>query len=495
MPSRPPRRCPGRPGCAVALLAAMLSAGCRTRGVRVDPPVVTPKAFSATGTADMPARWWVALGDGRLNALVEESLRGNFSLRQAWDRLRQSRALAVQSGAALWPDLDGSAGGSRTVTRTPATGRTYANARSLGLAAGYEVDLWGRVRSTHDAVRLDAYASAEDLAAAAVTLSAEVAGAWYKLIEQRRQLELLDEQIRTDEKYLEIITLRFSRGRGPGTDVLQQQQLVESVRGDRMLVESSLKVLEHQLAVLLGRAPGGLDAGSSGTLPSLPPLPATGLPAATVRRRPDVQAAELRVQSADRRVAAAIADQFPRLSLSASASTTSERVRDLFDNWLASLAANLTAPLFDGGQRRAEVERTRAVVSERLNAYGEVVLEALQEVEDALAQEAKHAEYVKSLSAQLALAQKSTEQTRDNYAKGTMDFTRYLTTLLAYQRLQRTRLRAQRELVQFRIDLYRALAGDWPLPRVDPARLTGPPAPVAKPVGGTLETDVRRIHI
>lgn len=471
----------------LVLPAAMLPMGCRTRAVRVNSPVVTPKAFSTTGTAAVPARWWVALGDKRLNALVEESLRGNFSLRRAWDRLQQSRALAVQSSAALWPDIDADATGSRTVTRTPAAGRTYANARSLGLAASYEVDLWGRVRSTRDAARLDAYATAEDLGAAAVTLSAEVAGAWYKLSEQRRQLELLDEQIRTDEKYLEIITLRFSRGRGPGTDVLQQRQLVESVRGDRLLVESSIEVLEHRLAVLLGRAPGELDAGSPTTLPSLPPLPATGLPVATLRRRPDVRAAELRVQSADRRVAAAIADQFPRLSLSASASTTSERVRDLFDNWLASLAANLTAPLFDGEQRRAEVERTRAVVSERLNAYGEVVLQALKEVEDALAQEGKQAEYVKSLSVQLALAQKSTEQTRDNYAKGAMDFTRYLTTLLAYQRLQRTHLQARRELVQFRIDLYRALAGDWPLPQVEPARPTGPLAPVAEPTGGTVE--------
>jgi outer membrane protein TolC len=292
------------------------------------------------------------------------------------------------------------------------------------------------------------------------------------LVEQRGQLSLLDNQIKTNEKYLDIITLKFRRGQVSATDVLQQRQLVESTIGERILVESSLRVLEHQLAILVGRPPLSLDVPAGRHLPALPPMPEAGLPAEWVRRRPDVRSAEIRIRSADRRLAAAIADQFPEVRLTAGAETSAEELRDLFDNWLANLAANLVAPLFDAGQRRAEVERTRAVLSEQLNSYGQLVLDSLKETEDALIRETKQAQYVTSLQEQLRLSGQATDQTLENYTKGSMDFTRYLTTLLSDQRLQRTYLQARRELILQRIALYRALAGGWPLPSPPRAQLS-----------------------
>jgi len=466
------------PAALAACAAAVAMAGCRLPDTGVAPPVAVPGRFSAAGPAPLPRRWWTAFDDEGLNRLVAAALRGNFSLRTAWDRLDAARATAAAGAAPLWPALDGTAGTSWTARRAPPAGQTEAMEYGLGLAASYEVDLWGRVRSTYDAARLDARASAEDLSAAAITLTAEVAGTWYLLIEQAGQLELLKEQVATNEKYLEVITLRFRRGRVSATDVLQQRQLVESTKGQQALVASSRKVLEHQLALLSGRPPGAAAGPLPEGLPGLPALPRAGLPAAVVRRRPDVRAAELRVRAADRRVAAAIADQFPRLSLSLGAETTAERLRDLFDNWLASLAANVTAPLFDGGLRRAEVARTKAVVSERLHAYGDVVLTALKEIEDALAQEAEQARFVESLRKQLELSKQAADQLLINYTKGSAEFVRYLTALLSYQQLQRTHLQARRELVQFRINLYRALAGGWPLPRPDRAEV---PRPAEKP--------------
>ena len=382
-----------------------------------------------------------------------------------WDRLDQSRAIAAKSGAPLWPSLDGGGGASRTVQKTAGASKSYTTEYSMGLVVGYEVDLWGRIRSSYDASVLDVEATKEDLQAAAITLTGEVAKTWYRLIEQHGHLDLLDEQIKTDEKYLEIITFKFRRGQVSATDVLQQKQLVESKNGSRILVESNIKVLTNQLAVLLGRAPNDNEIPISESLPGLPPFPKAGLPLQWIRHRPDVRAVELSVQAADRRVAEAIADQFPKLGLTINAETTAEQMRDIFDNWMASLAANLVAPIFDGGRRRAEVKRTQAVLSEQLNSYGQVILGALNEVEDAMSNEAKQAEYVTSLKEQLGLASKSTEQTLENYIKGTMDFTRYLTTLLSYQNLQRTYLQAQLNLVLYRIDLYRALAGGWELPR------------------------------
>jgi len=458
-----------------------LLASCGPEAVRVESPAEVPESFSAAGEAAMPGRWWTAFGDAALDALVAEALRENFSIRQAWDRLDQARAVAEASGAPLLPNLDGTAGASRTGIKADPLPRVYTTEYALGLAASYEADLWGRVRSTYDAARLDACASAEDLQAASITVAARIVGVWYQLVEAYGQLRLLDEQIATNEKYLDLITLRFGQGQVQASDVLQQEELVEQARGQRVLVESAIEVLEHQLAVLLGRPPGGLDAEVPRMLPALPRLPRTGLPAELIRRRPDVRAAELRVQAADRRVAAAVADQFPRLSLTLTAETSAERVRDFFDNWMATVAANVVAPLFDAGRRRAEVERTRAVVSERLNAYGQTVLVSLQEVEDALVQEAKQDRYVESLRQQLALAGEATNRTRETYSTTGRDFLRYLTTLLGYQRLERTHLAAQRDLVLLRVDLYRALAGGWGLPRPPRAETGGPRQAVTEP--------------
>ena len=465
--------------CLTMLVPLFLLASCTPKAVKIQPPVSVPKTFSSNGQAVLPQKWWIAFDDIQLNSLIDQTLRDNFSLRTAWDRLDQARAVAAKSGSPLWPSIDGSADASQTMVKSDGSGWDSSSQFSLGIVASYEVDLWGRVRSTYDASQLDVVATAQDLHAAAITLTAEVARTWYLLVEQHGQLKLLDEQIKTNEKYLEIITLKFRRGQVSATDVLQQRQLIESTKGEQIQVESNIRVLEHGLDVLLGRNPGSLAVAVPAKLSELPPLPQTGLPAEWIRHRPDVRSAELRVQAADRRVATAIADQFPKLSLSVRAETSAEQIRDVFDNWLANLAANLVAPLFDAGLRRAEVERTRAVVSEQLNSYGQIVLTSLQEVEDALTQEAKQKEYLASLREQLDLSRQSTEQTRENYTRGTMDFTRYLTTLLGYQRLQRTYLQAQRELVEFRINLYRALGGSWELSA--PTRRKMEPSAVWRP--------------
>jgi len=466
---------------AALLLALAALPSCAPQAVRVESPADVPESFSSGGEAPLPGKWWTAFADERLSALIEEALAENFSIRQAWDRLDQARAVAEASGAPLLPSLEGTAGASRSASKTASAPRTYTTEYSLGLAASYEVDLWGRVRSAADAARLDYYAGAEDLRAAAITVTAQIASLWYQLVEAYGALRLLDAQIRTNENYLNVISLKFGQGQVLASDMLQQRELVEQTRGERVLVESAIAVLRNQLAVLLGRAPGTLAAEPPATLPAVPPLPRTGLPAELIRRRPDVRAAELRVQAADRRVSAAIADRFPRLSLTAAAETSDERIRDLFDNWLANIAANVVAPLFDAGLRRAEVQRARAAVSESLNAYGQTVLESFQEVEDALAQEAKQADYVESLRRQLTLAEEATNRTRENYTTTGKDFIRYLTMLLDYQRLERTYLAAKRDLVLFRIKLYRALAGGWTLPRPPQATVSGPRGPVTPP--------------
>ena len=439
------------------------------RQADVDSVIERPAAFSLSGAGEVPDKWWTVLGDAELNKLVEASLKDNLNLIATWDRLAEARAAARRSNAGHYPSLTGDGGASRTRTEThkgaggplAPMGRSYTSNFSLGLIASYEVDLWGRVRSTSDAAALDVLVSQEDLDAAAITLTAEVAQTWYRLLESREQLTLLDSQIETSKQVLELVELRFKLGKVPAIDMLQQKQQLESKLAEKAQAHSRRALLKHQLAVLLGKAPGGFKAGGGALPKKLPDLPETGLSADLVRRRPDIRSAHFQVAAANKRVAAAIADRFPRVSLSLQAGTSTSKVRDLFDNWFATLAANLTAPIIDGGARAAEVDRTKAVASRQLHTYAQKILVAIKEVEDALAREARQREYIDSLGKQLKLSDEVIAKTRQRYANGdrAVDYLRTLATLESHQRLQRTYLLARRELIEIRIGLYRALAG------------------------------------
>ncbi|MDW7643786.1 MAG: efflux transporter outer membrane subunit [Desulfuromonadales bacterium] len=445
---------------AACLLAAVLAvAGCAPVRSGGQGAVELPPAFTTTGEAVLPEMWWRSFDDPALDAFMARALAGNLSLKATWERLRQAEALQRKAGAGLIPSLQGEAGASTTRydnNSRSGTDHTY----SLGLAASYEIDLWGRIRSSRDAARFDTGASAEDLRAAALTLSAQVAAGWYELMEKYGQLDLLDGQMETNRKVLELVTLQFRTGQTGIADVLQQRQLIEANVGERAQVAAQIRVLENRLHLLAGLAPGQLALPQAGLI-SLPALPETGVPAELVRHRPDVRRAWFQVRAADERTAAAVSERFPRLSLTAGASTSAETIDDLFDNWLASLAANLVAPLIDGGQRRAEVERSQAQARERLHTYGQTVLQAVAEVEDALSGEARQLEYLDSVERQLELAGQAIDRVRDRYLNGAEDYQRVLSALFSYQQLQRSHLAGQRILIQYRIDLCRALGTGW----------------------------------
>lgn len=448
---------------ASCLVLMLLISGCSlSPPARPVAPVSLPATFSDSGSSPLPTPWWLTFTDPVLDTLINQALTDNLSLQSARDRLLQAEALARQSDAALYPSLDATA--EVSTSRVHADGNTSTiNNKALGLMAGYEIDLWGRLRSSRDAAALDAKASAEDLQTAAISLSADVAVTWYQLVEQAGQLALLNEQTATNEKVLDLVTLQFRTGQVGIADVLQQRQLIETNRGEKAQISARLKVLEHQLAVLLGQAPNQIQVPQQTVLAELPPLPQTGLPADLLQQRPDLRSAYDALLAADQRIAVAVADRFPQLSLSASLETSGEHTRNLFNDWLTNLSANLLGPIFDAGQRRAEVDRTRAVAAERLHDYGQAVLTALTEVEDALVQERRQREYLASLNKQLELAGQVIRSLRDRYLKGAVDYQRVLDALLSQQQLQRDLLTGRRELLENRITLCRALGGGWPL--------------------------------
>ena len=446
------------------VIISLLFTACTPVATYQDSAMQPQGSFSATGQAQLPEQWWLSFEDPTLNRLIAQALADNLTLQSAWDRLDQARAIARKAGAEFIPQLSGEAGADSTKSRINSH-TDSSHSYNLGLAASYEVDLWGRVRSSYEAAELDAQASAEYLQTAALTLSSQVATTWFQLLEQRGQIEILKQQQHTNEQGLELISLQFRTGQIGIADLLQQRQVVESRRGERAQALGRAQVLQNQLAVLLGVTPYQAPQTTASKLGELPPLPATGLQSSLLERRPDVRAAWLQLQAADQRVAAAVADRFPRLSLTGRASTTDEQIEDLFDDWLATLAANLLAPLIDGGRRIAEVERSQAAAAENFHIYGQTVLEALAEVEDALAQEQRQQEYLVSINRQLELAEQATMRIRDRYLNGAEDYQRILGALLSRQLLQRTQLSARRELFVNRINLCRALAGGWKMSR------------------------------
>ncbi len=449
------------------LLLITILVSCTGTTRKIQPPIAVQEKFSISGKSLLADKWWMSFNDPTLNRLIDKALGDNLQLKSVWDRLAQTEAVAQKTRADFFPTLDLQSRAFRSESRGGGSSSDVRrqtssfNNFSLGMIAGYELDLWGRIQSNQDAAELDLKASAQDLQAAAITLSAQVAETWYQLVEQYGQLELLSIQLRTSEQVLELMTLRFRRGKIGATDVLQQRQLIESIRGEILISKSRAKILEHQIAILLGQSPSAQVTKRTIKLVPLPPLPNAGLPSDLVRRRPDIQQAYLKLLAADRRVASAISDRFPRISLSVQIDSSSDKVRDLFSNWLTTFAANLVRPLLDGGSRKAEVERTHAVTSERLHEYAQTILDSLREVEDALTQERRQKALILSLNKQLKLSKQVIERIRDRYAHGTVDYLRILDVLLTDQTLERNLLEAHRKLIEFRIALHRALAGGW----------------------------------
>jgi len=434
----------------------------------VSPIISPPSSFSKSGSELLTEKWWESFKDSQLNALIEQAINNNFTIRSAWDRLSQAEQIAVKSGASLLPGVDYQADVKRTRNEI-SNNVTYTSNYSIGLFASYEVDLWGRVRSSQQAAILDAEAAKENVNTAAITLSASIAKTWYQLAEAKEQKMVISNQLDTNQKMLDIITIQFKQGQINAADVFRQRQLVESSRGQLIQIQETIILLQHQLSILIGKNPRQWWADDTIELFAPPELPEMSVPSDILQRRPDVFSSYKVIQAADFRVAAAIEDQYPRISISSTVDTSAGRAGDLFDDWLVNLAGNMAGPLFDAGIRKAEVERTRAVLSQSINDYAQTTLQAVKEVEDAINKEHYQRRFILNLQNQLTLANQTFKSTRLNYLNGQLDYLRVLESLVSKQSLERNELAARRVIVEHRIDLCRSIAGSWEMTRPEQA--------------------------
>jgi NodT family efflux transporter outer membrane factor (OMF) lipoprotein len=448
---------------AVLLLATF---GCRVHSVntQLDASENLMDSFgegSTLGTSRAPEKWWLSFQDVDLNRFVNEALGSNTSMSQAWARLAQAEALSSQAGAAASPTVSADVGAGRSRTPSFFGDNQESNQFNAGVSVGYEVDLWGRVRDLNDAARLDVEASRLDVETMAMTLTAQVTDAWFDVIEQTHQLRLIQKQIQVSQDYLSLVEFRFSQGDAVALDVFQQRQSLAGLESRTPNADLARKLAEHRLALLLGRLPALAPKASESGLPMTPPLPASGIPADLLGRRPDLKAAELRVIASDHRVGAALANQLPGLRLGAQIGTQAPNLDDLVSDFVWSIFASVGATIWDGGRLEAEVIRSKAVVREKVQFYAGTLLQCVKEVEDALAQNRNHHQYIVLLETQRSLAAATLSEARNRYVNGLSSYLPVLTALQGLQELERSALRQHRVELMYRTHLFRALGGTW----------------------------------
>ncbi|NDV16723.1 efflux transporter outer membrane subunit [Muricauda sp. TY007] len=436
----------------------LLYFNCSPKYSNLSPPIDDFQEFTSSGDSLITDKWWEVFNDDKLNILIDSAMRSNLNLAATWQQFLSTRATVRSQASNKWPAIEASAQTARTLPEPDFVGGENTQ---LGFLSSYELDLWGRIGTAVNAEKFRSEASYFDYQTLSLSLSAEIATTWYQLQAAKRQLQITEDQIKTNEAIIKLIRSRFVGGQLRAVDILRQAQLLESTKEQKIIFETNIQLLKNQLAVLLGKQPQEGIVLDGATMPTVPELPKTGLPLELVRRRPDLKQSFATLLAADRDMASAVQSKYPRITLSGRGQLRSNNFDNLFDNWAYSLAGNILAPLFYGGQLKAEVDRATAVKKQRLYEYGQATLVAFREVEDALTQDMKQAERLDNIARQLELAEKSNKQLRVEFLNG---FSPYLDVLLGLdqeQQLRRDYVAAQLQHVQIRIALYRALAGGF----------------------------------
>lgn len=442
------------------LIVLFIVAGCSVHSPLInDVKVDIPDSYSSGETDPSPpvGSWWERFEDDKLNELMEEALRYNLDITRAYERLQQSLAIVRATNSSRGPALK--IEGSRTRAKQAGV---ITNTYQLSAAASFEIDLWNKLGAKTAAARFDALASEEDLRSLYISISAQVADLYYLAVEQRAQLELSDDTIESYRDTLKRVERRYRQGLVPAIDLYQSRENLSSARSQRPIFEQNLATTLNSLSVLTGRFPDSEIGGSSKELMDAPGFPA-GIPSQLLANRPDIRAAYIRMKAADERVGAAVADRFPSFNLVGTYGGSSDKVRSVLDspNILWNFMLQAALPVIDSGRRRAEVEKTEAVVRESLAAYHQTVLNAFKDVEDALAKGRAFKERISMLEETVSASESSLRIAVDRYMQGLTDYLPVLTGQLRLFTAKSSLLKARRQHISDRIQLARALGGEW----------------------------------
>ena len=386
---------------ALCAAASLFFAGCTVGPNYVRPTAEVPTDFKETpanwkqaqpSDAISKGKWWEIYQDPQLDELEEKINVSNQTLKAEQEQFAQARAALRITRSNLYPEVTTTPSVSRThlATNQPNFNSTLEttdfNTFSIPVDVSYEVDLWGRVRRTVEASRSEAQATGADLANVSLSLHAELAGDYFQLRGLDAQKQLLDSTVVSFQKALDLTQTRFHGGLASAVDVAQAKTILDTTRAESTDVGVQRAAFEHAIAVLIGKPASQF---------SLPPIPLTvpppvipsGLPSDLLERRPDISAAERRVQEQNAQIGVARAAYFPQVTLSGSGGFESGVITTLLQGpggfWM--LGGQAAEYLFDGGARRGASEQAKAAWNQSVDNYRQTVLVAFQEVEDNLA--------------------------------------------------------------------------------------------------------------
>jgi NodT family efflux transporter outer membrane factor (OMF) lipoprotein len=448
----------------VGILMTLLLSGCKTLEPAPHPPlsITIPDRFTLEDGGSEPIEsWWKIFGSDELNALIRDALDNNFDLTALASKIVQANALVKKEDAAFFPDLGFSAGGQKRGTQVKKSGKSAVYDGSHvwegGLSGSYTPDVWGEAAAGKQARMASLRAAEQALRNATLAVTADVVETWIDIISARNKKRILDHQIQINTTLLDLQRLRFVNGKANALDVSQQREALAEAGSQVPLLEKQEQLMLNRLAFLSGKAIANAVVLTSTQMPEPLPLPRVGIPSDLLTNRPDVQAAGMRLSSALWEVTAAKADLLPAFHLTAQALFSSGTLDLLFHNWVATLAGSIAGPILDGGLRRAEVERVKAVVDEQVSEYARTVAQAIFEVEDLLVTIQKQAAYIRLLEEELEVVRLTLKDARVQYQNGKSSYLAYLIAWTSIERLERQLVGERATLIKEQIQLYRSL--------------------------------------
>ncbi len=451
------------------LCCLVLLAGCKV-GPNFEPPQaevpdrwVGPLPPPPTPAEMDLARWWTEFDDPILTSLVQRAVESNLDLKLAEARVRQARASRGVAISGLGPTVD--ATGSY---RRSGTARTTTNLYQAGFDAAWELDLFGGVRRSIEAATANLEAALDSRLTVLVTLTSEVALNYIDLRGFQEQIAIARRNLKAQQHSGDLTRERFQGGFVSGLDVANAEAQVASTAAQIPVLEQSAQQVIYSLSLLLGREPGALleELSKPEPIPAAPPAVPVGVPSELLRRRPDVLQAEAQVHAATAEIGVATADLFPRLSLTGNLGTQGNRFGAL-DNWsnrFWSIGPSATWTLFNTGGVRANIEVQRALEEQSLLTYRQTVLNALQEVENALIASAKEQEHYQALTQAVTANRRAVDLATKLYTQGQTDFLNVLQAQGALYASENALSLSARTLSTNLVALYKSLGGGWTPP-------------------------------
>ena len=450
---------------AILMTSALLSA-CATAGPDYRAPtsaeLAVPDSYHGAPPSPSPeqlAIWWQRLGDPMLNSIVERTLAGNLDLSGALARLSQARESLVQARAARLPTVSAGSGVSEAVDRDGAGDPLF----SIDGDASWEADLFGGIGRSIEAARADAAAAGYDMASVQVAVVAETVTNYVEARLAQQRLALARDSLTIADDNLEIAGWRVQAGLVSSLDAEQARSARALTAATIPSLESAFSSAVFRLSVLTGQPPAALmeEMETAAPIPAAPAEIAAGIPAETLRQRPDVRAAERALAAQTARIGVAEAQLYPAFRLSGNIGSAALGVGGLVDRLAGSVFAGVSQLIFDGGRTRSQVRAQQASAEGAFAAYRLSVLSALEDVENALvalqAAERRRTEFGIALDA----ATNQAILARSQYRAGLTDFQTLLEAERSLITAREGVLTSETDRTIAFVRLSRALGGGW----------------------------------